>query len=114
MSSDLRLGPLAIAYTGLAEQLRVAGLDPRRNLWNAVFDFSSPDDCRRNWRPVSISEIGQYRFVFAGQEEASEADSLALPPASADALMAKPLESGADVGQRLDLDAAGCGPAELT
>merc|ERR1712039_699658 len=53
-SSSLRIAPLALAYSGLAGQMQAAKLDSAQNFWNAIFDFSSPDDCHKNWKLVDV------------------------------------------------------------
>lgn len=104
MSSELRIAPLSLAYPRLATHLESAGLNPSRNFWNAVFDFSSPSDCRRNWKPVSLGECKQYRILIEDcpGDAMADADTAALPVVTEEMLMAPPLSSGLDVGRHIE------------
>lgn len=101
-STYLRLAPLAIAYKGLADHMGKASLNPRRNFWNAIFDFSSPGDDKRNWQLAPHRECAQYRIVLECGAGPTVSDSEVFPPVSVVALNAAPLVSGQNVGQRID------------
>lgn len=112
---ELRFAPLVLAYLGLAQQAWDAGLDPSRNLWNAVFDFSSPGDCKKNWSLAPLSECGQYHIAvddggrkgtdILSSSEAAVHDNLSpedgsiFPSPTREVLQAPPLPSGHDPGR---------------
>merc|ERR1711879_354160 len=102
-SSNLRIAPLALAYPGIAVHLQSARLDPKRNFWNAVFDFSSPDDSHKNWRLADLGECLQYNVSVeaarcgGGRDLSaviSAEDSLVFPTVTDRVLRAVPLSSG--------------------
>ena len=43
-SSGLKFGPFNLGYPKLAEQARIAELDPTVNKWELVFDFSEKEE----------------------------------------------------------------------
>ena len=43
-SSGLKFGPFNLGYPKLAEQARIAELDPAVNKWELVFDFSEKEE----------------------------------------------------------------------
>jgi len=108
MSSGLRFAPISLAYPDLAAQMQLAKLDPERNLWNAIFDFSSPSDSRKNWELAKIGECQQYRILLDDQygDEPnrlaliSDADATTFPTVTPAVLSADPL-AGGDVGTHL-------------
>jgi len=103
MSQQLRIAPLALSYPGLATHITRSGFDWERNFWNAIFDFSSPENCRKNWKPVSVGECKQYSIVFEGADEITEADTKMFPAVTAERLAAAPLSSGQGLGARMDV-----------
>jgi len=108
-SLGLCVAPISLAYPNLAAQMHLAKLDPQRNLWNAIFDFSSPNDSRKNWALAQIGECQQYRILLDGQSGddpkrgalISDADATTFPTVTSAMLNADPL-AGGDVGTRLD------------
>merc|ERR1712039_633627 len=100
-STHLRVAPLALAYAGLELQLKQADLDPARNFWNAIFDFSSPDDSHKNWRLADVGECSQYLVTFTNGDISGN-DLSAFPTVTEAALHAPPLSSGQHAGHRVD------------
>lgn len=54
-SKELRFAPFAASYAGLADHMAAAKMDPGKNFWNAIYDFTGRAD-GANWRILSLGE----------------------------------------------------------
>ena len=67
--SSVRFGCLDAEYPGMADHLKSAGLDPLRNFWSLVFDFTA-DENPDSWEFMSPFVTGEE--LLHGPEMAGE------------------------------------------
>eukprot|EP00931_Biecheleriopsis_adriatica_P021213 TRINITY_DN1393_c0_g1_i1.p1 TRINITY_DN1393_c0_g1~~TRINITY_DN1393_c0_g1_i1.p1 ORF type:complete len:1310 (-),score=283.52 TRINITY_DN1393_c0_g1_i1:100-4008(-) len=94
-SQDLRIAPFCARYPQLTKQFREAKLDPTRNFWNAVYDFTGRQD-RANWEIQPLDNCEELLIAFQGWPEKPESPS---PQITQEMLVATPLESGESHGE---------------
>jgi hypothetical protein len=98
MSEDLTFAPWAAKYPQCRLQFEAAKFDPKRNFWNAIFDFSGKAE-KSNWRILPLGEVQELEVqVDEAPGEAAQLEN-PVPPVTHDMLCAAPLSSGQSCGQ---------------
>merc|ERR1712151_1476600 len=55
-SEELRFAPWGAQYPSCTSQFEKVGLNPKRNLWNAIFDFSGKAGSS-NWQILGLDDV---------------------------------------------------------
>eukprot|EP00640_Fibrocapsa_japonica_P001871 CAMPEP_0113938360 /NCGR_PEP_ID=MMETSP1339-20121228/4809_1 /TAXON_ID=94617 /ORGANISM="Fibrocapsa japonica" /LENGTH=450 /DNA_ID=CAMNT_0000941455 /DNA_START=75 /DNA_END=1428 /DNA_ORIENTATION=- /assembly_acc=CAM_ASM_000762 len=80
-SQGIKIGRHNGAYPQLEQHMRQAGLDPKLNKWNLIFDFSDPDKKGGNWRFLTAEEEATAgMWLPLGPCEGCISTERALPP----------------------------------
>lgn len=69
-SSGLKFAPYNLTYHGLKEQAKLAGLDPKENKWELLFDFSSSQAA--NFEVMDASEFKLEHKIAPGYEDRTD------------------------------------------
>lgn len=96
-SKDLGFAPFAASYTGLAEHMAAAKMDPGKNFWNAIYDFTGRSD-GANWRILDLKEC---RELEVHLEDSPGEWQCPSPDLSYELLCAAPLKSDEASGQSM-------------
>lgn len=97
-SDELAFAPWAAHYPLCSSHFQQAGFDSKKNLWNAIFDFSGVTT-RSHWRILPLDELVELSVELdEPPNEAKLADNPA-PEITHDMLCAAPVSSGQSCGQ---------------
>jgi len=99
-SEDLAFAPWNASYPGCARHFEKLKFDPKRNLWNALFDFTGKAE-KANWRILGLDEVVELRVELnesipwgCGLEPENP-----VPPVTHEVLCADPISSEESCGQ---------------
>lgn len=96
-SKDLGFAPFAASYPGLAQHLSQAAMDPGKNFWNAIYDFTGRLD-GANWRVLPLGECRELELRLGEGDQGWQCPAPAL---SHELLCAAPLKSDDSSGQSM-------------
>lgn len=99
-SEDLTFAPWSASYPGCTRHFEMLKFDPRRNMWNALFDFTGKAD-KCNFRFLSLDEVMELRVELNESIPwggGCEPDN-PVPQITHEALCADPLRSEESCGQ---------------
>lgn len=96
-SKELRFAPFAASYAGLADHMAAAKMDPGKNFWNAVYDFTGKAD-GANWRILSLGECRELELHLGDAPGEWQCPS---PELSHELLCTAPLKSDESHGQSM-------------
>lgn len=97
-SEELSFAPWAAEYPQCSSHFSKFGFHPKRNLWNAVFDFTGKPDTS-NWRILPLQEVVHLRVELDEAPEAAREPENPVPEVTYELLSADPLDSGESCGE---------------
>jgi len=103
-STDLVFAPWAAKYPRCREHFELAGFDPKRNFWNAIFDFSGKTE-KSNWRISGFEEVVELKVELPDEpppDDAAEPEN-PCPELTYAVLCAPPLASAGSSGDGLNI-----------
>jgi len=98
-SEELSFGPWAARYPKCISQFEKVSFDPKRNFWNAIYDFNPSKTGTSNWRIMPLEEVTELVVELDEASELMAPSDSPLGPVTYDQLCAKPLQSGEGAGQ---------------
>jgi hypothetical protein len=96
-SSDLAFAPFFASYPGLSKHFTETSMDPERNFWSALFDFTGKADTA-NWRILPLGECQELSIDLPS--EGSSSWDCPTPKTTHEILCAPPPKS-AESGQSI-------------
>eukprot|EP00928_Gymnodinium_smaydae_P036671 TRINITY_DN255_c0_g7_i1.p1 TRINITY_DN255_c0_g7~~TRINITY_DN255_c0_g7_i1.p1 ORF type:complete len:2183 (-),score=436.61 TRINITY_DN255_c0_g7_i1:285-6833(-) len=98
-SDDLVFSPWSARYPNCIEQFKRAGFDPKRNLWNAIFDFNGVPE-KAHWQISQLEDIEDLSVHLTSEQHPAEREPDGpLEVVTYAQLCASPVETGEASGQ---------------
>lgn len=99
-SVGLAFAPWCASYPHCAAHFADVGFDPKRNFWNALFDFTGKKDTA-NWRILALDEVQPLSVELDEAPDRAAVPSNPVPKVTHEVLCADPLSSGEGTGQTI-------------